>query len=94
MLDAVASLWVHGIVQAGAMLATGPTHLLAGAALAAVLTLTARLLPRPHAGRAQPAGTALTTLRERKHLRVPRQSDPAAAGHRRPRAPSAPPSAA
>lgn len=96
VLGAIVGVWAFALIHVGAPLATEPVHLLAGAALAAVFTLAmvATLLPRPGASRAQPACPVVTPRELARRVRVPRQCDPDAAGHRRPRAPSVYPSVA
>jgi hypothetical protein len=94
MLVAVTELWAYALAQL-TVLADRPAALLAGAAVAAALLLTALLASR---GRALPdpaGGRHATALRARaRGRRVPRQADPDAAGRPRPRAPGPRPSAA
>jgi hypothetical protein len=96
IVETLAGLWAYALATAGAMPATDPAHLLAGAALAVVVvTMATCLLPRVGGMRGQPAATMVATLRERARRRpAPRHCDPDAAGHRRARAPSARPSVA
>lgn len=85
------------VLAGGAMVgATMAGGAMAGATIAGLLVLLAtRLLPGGQPGRRPLASATLATIRQRtRRLRLSRQCDPDAAGHRRPRAPSACPSVA
>jgi hypothetical protein len=89
-------LW-HLTLGAGG--ATGSTELLAGSALAAAallaIAVSRYVAGRPHWRAASPGIKTVAPARERRRpTRAPRACDPDAAGHARPRAPSALPSAA
>jgi hypothetical protein len=89
------------LVELVAVLAANPAQVLAGATIAGatmaglLVLLATRLLPGGQPGRRPLASATLATIRQRTcRLRLSRQCDPDAAGHRRPRAPSACPSVA
>ncbi|MFI9640826.1 DUF6412 domain-containing protein [Micromonospora sp. NPDC051925] len=90
-LRVVTGLWAYALTGL-TLLADGPGDLLAGAAVVAALLLVVLLAarPRPATGPAYGRRRAVGLRDRARRRRVPRQTDPDAAGRPRPRAPGAP----